>query len=454
MAQITLNSTGVASNGALVLQSNGTTAAVTVDTSQNVGVGVTPSAWGGTYKAIQLGSCGALETNNSNKYMAIASNHYNNGSGDLYIANGYATRYYQVDGTHVWNTAASGTAGNAISFTQAMTLAANTALLLGTTNDSAKVWFTNGASPESRLIIGQGTGAANTLDSYLGAGRNIIFETGSNERARIDSSGNVGIGTTSITSGGGWTPRLVLAASGAAPAWIIKGGSSQELSIGASDSMYIDCVGSTTGTNNNIIFRNTSTNSNFSAVERARIDSSGRLLVGTTSSTGNGGVIQAKTTTAAAALYAETNSSGGSQNVFDIANASNAAYVPVRFWVNGYAATQVGSISCTTTATTYGSGSDYRLKTVIGNVTGQGARIDALEPIEYTWNSNGTRTRGFLAHKFQEVYAESVTGEKDAVDENGKPVYQTMQAGTSEVIADLVAEIQSLRKRLAALESN
>ena len=54
-----------------------------------------------------------------------------------------------------------------------------------------------------------------------------------------------------------------------------------------------------------------------------------------------------------------------------------------------------------------------------------------------------------MAHKFQEVYAGSVTGTKDAVDADGNPVYQAMQAGSSEVIADLVAEIQSLRKRLA-----
>ena len=99
--------------------------------------------------------------------------------------------------------------------------------------------------------------------------------------------------------------------------------------------------------------------------------------------------------------------------------------------------------------TTYNSVSDYRLKTVIGAVSGSGERIDALEPIEYEWKVDGSRTRGFLAHKFQEVYAGSVSGDKDAVDANGNPVYQAMQASTSEVIADLVAEIQSLRKRLA-----
>jgi len=112
----------------------------------------------------------------------------------------------------------------------------------------------------------------------------------------------------------------------------------------------------------------------------------------------------------------------------------------------------VGSITTSTTATTYGTSSDYRLKNVIGPVVDAGARIDALEPVEYEWKSDGSRTRGFLAHQFQEVYAGSVTGSKDAVDAEGNPVYQAMQAGTSEVIADLVAEIKSLRARVEALE--
>jgi hypothetical protein len=47
-----------------------------------------------------------------------------------------------------------------------------------------------------------------------------------------------------------------------------------------------------------------------------------------------------------------------------------------------------------------------------------------------------------------------VTGEKDAVDSDGNPKYQGMQASSAEVIANLVAEIQSLRQRVAALESN
>jgi len=122
-------------------------------------------------------------------------------------------------------------------------------------------------------------------------------------------------------------------------------------------------------------------------------------------------------------------------------------YTAIQF--NNAAGVGKGSISVSATTTTYNVTSDYRLKNVIGSVTGHGARIDALEPVEYEWKETNTRTRGFLAHKFQEVYADSVTGTKDAVDADGKPVYQSMQASTPEVIADLVAEIQSLRKRLA-----
>jgi hypothetical protein len=113
----------------------------------------------------------------------------------------------------------------------------------------------------------------------------------------------------------------------------------------------------------------------------------------------------------------------------------------------------VGYINANNAITTYNSVSDYRLKTVIGPVSGSGERIDALEPIEYEWKIDGSHTRGFLAHKFQEVYPKSVSGDKDAVDANDKPLYQAMQAGSAEVIADLVAEIKSLRARVATLEN-
>lgn len=170
--------------------------------------------------------------------------------------------------------------------------------------------------------------------------------------------------------------------------------------------------------------------------ESMRIDSSGNLLVGQTSTTN-------------AAKFAYTFNGGSASGISSNDSSASSGAAHARWLSNG---TIVGSITTTSTATLYNVTSDYRLKTVIAPVSDAGTRIDALEPIEYDFK-NGGRTRGFLAHKFAEVYPNSVSGEKDAVDKEGKPVYQAMQASTPEVMADLIAEIQSLRKRVATLEA-
>jgi hypothetical protein len=173
--------------------------------------------------------------------------------------------------------------------------------------------------------------------------------------------------------------------------------------------------------------------------ERARIDSSGNLLVGATS----------VTNTAKVGSYFN----GSTTNGF-VAN-DTAAAASTTYFICSSNGTLIGSIQRvgSTSAVVYNTTSDYRLKTVVGVVTGHGERIDALKPIDYQWKEGNAHARGFLAHEFQEVYANSVTGIKDAVDADGNPIHQGMQAGSTEVIADLVAEIQSLRKRLTALES-
>jgi hypothetical protein len=119
-----------------------------------------------------------------------------------------------------------------------------------------------------------------------------------------------------------------------------------------------------------------------------------------------------------------------------------------------YAAGVLGSITqFSTTGVLYNTASDYRLKDITGPLTNSGAFIDSLKPKTGTWKADGSKFVGFLAHEFAEVCPSAVTGEKDAVDAEGKPVYQAMQASAPEVMANLVAEIQSLRKRLAALEA-
>ena len=112
-------------NGSKVL----TTGSALVFDGTNLGVGVTPSAWGSTSKALQF-STGAFEARSAS--FSSNTNAYFN-AGWLYVGTGRATLYNQTDGQHVWYNSASGTAGNAISFTQAMTLDSSGNLLVGRT---------------------------------------------------------------------------------------------------------------------------------------------------------------------------------------------------------------------------------------------------------------------------------------------------------------------------------
>lgn len=250
----------------------------------------------------------------------------------------------------------------------------------------------------------------------------IATGTTPTERVRVDGSGNFGIAPQKVFgSGNGYAGNSSAASSATLQLWD-SNGNTQLVNAWSSG---------------NLIF-------GTAATERARIDSSGNLLVGTTSTFNTS---RATFTSQANNTIAAVQGTTGGYCFVSSALTNGGTFYHASFTENG---TQRGSITSNGTVTVYNTTSDYRLKTVVGSVTGHGERIDALEPIEYTWNSNGSRTRGFLAHKFQEVYADSVTGEKDAVDSDGNPVYQAMQASSPEVIADLVAEIQSLRQRLAA----
>jgi hypothetical protein len=102
------------------------------DSSGNFGLGVTPSNWG-TFKAIEMngGSLGSYTGNNLQ--ITLTQNAYFNGSNYIYKNTQVASRYAQDTGAHIWYNAASGTAGNTITFTQAMTLDASGNLLVNST---------------------------------------------------------------------------------------------------------------------------------------------------------------------------------------------------------------------------------------------------------------------------------------------------------------------------------
>jgi hypothetical protein len=109
------------------------------DAAGNVGVGVPPSAWSSTYKAIQMGAGGSFSTGSSSiTYSAIGANYFDNGA-SRYIGTGAATLYAQNAGQHIFYTAPSGTAGNAITWTQAMTLDASSNLAVGGTVSAGSI---------------------------------------------------------------------------------------------------------------------------------------------------------------------------------------------------------------------------------------------------------------------------------------------------------------------------
>jgi hypothetical protein len=181
--------------------------------------------------------------------------------------------------------------------------------------------------------------------------------------------------------------------------------------------------------------------------ERARITSGGDLLVGITSSSAkissDGGASSAlwgKCSTSATSVSVIWNSATSGDNLFE------------QFFTDG-GPTVRGTIDYNRAGglTRYNTTSDYRAKDILGPVQNSGATIDALKVYEGQMKG-ATQSRPMLvAHEAQEHAPYAVTGEKDAVNEDGTPKYQQMDV--SALVPLLLAEIQSLRARVAQLET-
>jgi hypothetical protein len=171
-----------------------------LNASGNLGLGVTPSAWGSGRTAIQIGNTNSYFIGKEN--TALGNNAFNDGTNWKYLTSGVnAGLYAQLSGgNHAWYTAPSGTAGNTISFTQAMTLTASGNLLVGTTSDQSRrvqvsgtlALVDSGLSSIADMSIN--SSGVLTISPYNGSGSTIVFGTaasggGVTERARITSGG-------------------------------------------------------------------------------------------------------------------------------------------------------------------------------------------------------------------------------------------------------------------------
>jgi hypothetical protein len=154
-----------------------TTERMRIDSSGNLGLGVTPSAWNSSYKAFQNGSA-SLFSYSANDRAGLAQNAYIPSSGSsTYINTAAASQYLLINNSHNWYIAPSGTAGNAISFTHAMTLDASGNLLVGTTSGSSK-------------IMAQGNGVGRTLNLFQSNGTSdVIYTAGSGTALSTGESG-------------------------------------------------------------------------------------------------------------------------------------------------------------------------------------------------------------------------------------------------------------------------
>jgi hypothetical protein len=115
-----------------------------------------------------------------------------------------------------------------------------------------------------------------------------------------------------------------------------------------------------------------------------------------------------------------------------------------------------GTISVTTTATSYNTSSDYRLKENVTPVTDGITRLQQLKPSRFNFiAAPGCTVDGFIAHEVQSVVPEAITGEKDAVDADGKPQYQGIDQSKlvpllTAALQETLAKIESLEARLTA----
>ena len=265
---------------------------------------------------------------------------------------------------------------------------------------------------------------------------------------RINSSGNVGIGTSSPSAYNA-SDKLALVGTGNT-SMVIAAGTSGESSV-----FMADGTSSTSAYMGYLQYHHSDNHLRIgvNAAERVRIDSSGNLHVGKTSSSN---------TTAGTSLLEDgrfafiVDQGSGGQEVGVINNQTSGTYV-IDF---RQANTDVGRIRVTASATEYQTSSDYRLKENVEYDWDATTRLNELKPARFNWIKDDTNTLidGFLAHEVSDIVPESIGGEKDEVDSDGNPVYQGIDQSKlvpllTKALQEANAKIDNLTARLEALEN-
>ena len=260
----------------------------------------------------------------------------------------------------------------------------------------------------------------------------LNIQTNETNAITVDASQNVGIGTTSPNRTGFTSPVLSVT-NGTSGVLELIGTQSSDGTVGqlawynnsaTSPDRIAQILGLRSGANNSGAITFQTNSAGGGVTERMRIDSSGKLLIGTTSlSAGRVNVLAA---------------AGASGIVVQVTNNGDYGLA-----FNNASGTNVGRIQIDSGSTSYVTSSDYRLKENIAPMTGALAKVAQLKPVTYKWKVDGTDGQGFIAHELQAVVPDCVSGEKDEVDENGDIKPQGID--TSFLVATLTAAIQELK---------
>jgi len=185
-------------------------------------------------------------------------------------------------------------------------------------------------------------------------------------------------------------------------------------------------------------------------LESMTLDASGNLLVGTTGAIASGSTFQ---NLGAARQVLTLKNDDATSYTLGLWSATTTGDNFFAYFGTEASTTVRGSVTYNRAGglVAYNTTSDYRAKDIIGPVSNSGSLIDSLKVYVGKMHGATIERPMLIAHEAQEVAPYAVTGTKDEVDADGNPKYQQMDV--SALVPVLIAEIQSLRTRVAALEA-
>ena len=408
---------------------NSNDTAITIDSSENVGIGITPSVKlevdGGSDGSVVFSGRSDGGNGNNQRFNLIA---FSDGGGSGY---GGGLKIQTRSSTNVFSDVVTlSSAGNLLVNTSSFGSLGT--LVIKQLSDTKGLALIDDSSTNTFFIQNLGSEARISHNDTSP----MTFHTNSTERMRINSAGNVGIGTDSPTlAGTGYRGLSISGPTGQGASITLKnsaGHTAYLYSERTGDDFLIEAAG-------DVVLR-------AGGSESMRIDSSGRVAIATTPQSG----IQLKVV-----------GSGQEHTIYCIGD--NAGYAPLLVDNSASSGTRFftsfrinnstkGNITSTGSVMVYGGTSDYRLKENVISLTGATDRLKQLKPKRFNFIGDAETMDGFLAHEVAAVVPVAVVGEKDAVDENGEVNAQQMDNGL--LVPLLVATIQELEARLTALENN